>query len=97
MNVTTFDEIIKHTESLTLDEQLQLAAYLIEKARKTKKNTWQNVREFYIGKKDQISTEPETNKQATNRWRAFFESTEFPTKDFMQERVDLPAQTREIF
>jgi hypothetical protein len=91
MSVSTFNEIIKYTESLTLDEQLQLAAYLIEKARQTP--TWQNMRGLVafstLGK--------EANKPPVNRWQAFFESTERLTEDFMQERIDLPPQTREIF
>ena len=31
------------------------------------------------------------------RWREFFEETARPTADFMQERVDLAPQLREIF
>lgn len=30
-------------------------------------------------------------------WREFFNNSDRPTEDFMQERVDLPPQTREIF
>lgn len=30
-------------------------------------------------------------------WDDFFDSPERPTEDFMQERVDLPAQERRLF
>lgn len=30
-------------------------------------------------------------------WDDFFDSPERPTEDFMQERVDLPAQERKLF
>jgi len=77
MSVSTFNEIIKYTESLTLDEQLRLAAYLIEKARQTP--TWQNLRGLVALEKEPQTFQREANKQPENRWQAFFESTERPT------------------
>jgi len=88
MNATTFNEIIKSTETLTLDEQLRLAAYLIEKIHQT--SAWQIAISQVSGKKAQARQEFAT--PPANRWRAFFESREQPTEDFMSERVDLPPQ-----
>ena len=93
MSTTTFNEIIKSIEALTLDEQLRLAAYLIEKVYQTL--SWQVAISQVPEKKTQ--TRQEFAMPPANRWRVFFESTEQPTEDFMSERVNLPPQIREIF
>jgi hypothetical protein len=36
-------------------------------------------------------------KSAKETWQDFFENPQFPTDDFMNERVDLPLQERELF
>ncbi len=36
-------------------------------------------------------------KSAKTTWQDFFENPQFPTDDFMNERVDLPLQERELF
>jgi hypothetical protein len=75
---------------------------LIEKTRHSP--TWQNLRGLVASQAQEKEaqawvsrTQLQADKPSANRWRAFFESPERPTEDFMQERVDLPPQTREIF
>ncbi|MDM8557954.1 hypothetical protein [Candidatus Parabeggiatoa sp. HSG14] len=92
MTTTTFNEIIKSADALTLDEQLRLAAYLVEKVYQN--SSWQVISSQLREKKAQTKQEI---VPTTSRWQAFFESAERPTEDFMLERVDLPPQTREIF
>jgi hypothetical protein len=104
---TSFD-ILKHSESLTPDEQLRLATQLIEKVCQTQITihlpVWQNLYRLVFslrpGKKAStkvLRTQQQADKQSASRWRAFFESTALPTEDFMQQRIDLPPQTRELF
>jgi hypothetical protein len=108
MNANTFNSIIKYSDSLTPDEQLRLATILIEKVCQTQitihHSVWQNlhrlVSSLFLEKKAPtkiLPTHQEADNQPANRWRAFFKSTPLPTEDFMQERVDLPPQTRELF
>jgi len=95
MNANTFDEIIKSSESLTLDQQLRLATILIEKFRNqtvTFHPSWQHLHQLISS-----MTVEKTNQPSINHWRTFFESSQRPTEDFMSERVDLPPQIREIF
>jgi hypothetical protein len=49
MSVETLDSLIKQVDSLTTDEQLRLAAYLVERARETYRSVepcreWQDLR-----------------------------------------------------
>ena len=95
MNANTFDEIIKSSESLTLDQQLRLATILIEKVRNQTvafHPTWQHLHQL-------ISSSPveKAHQSPVNHWRAFFEKNQKPTEDFISKRVDLPPQTRELF
>jgi len=39
----------------------------------------------------------ENKENASKNWQDFFENLQFPTDDFMSERVDLPLQEREHF
>jgi hypothetical protein len=105
MSVNTFNEMIKHSQSLTPDEQLRLATILIENLSKKpitiQPPVWEKlhhlVSALFPKKKAEYTTDREANTQAQNRWRAFFENTALPTEDFMQERVDFPPQRRELF
>jgi len=102
--MNTFNDIVNVSESLTPDEQLRLAAILIEKVSQTQMaiqhQVWQNLQNLVSSGLKKRSTKvipQEVKSQSANRWRAFFNNTALPTEDFMQERVDLPAQTRELF
>ena len=108
MSANTFNDIIKHSESLTPNEQLRLATILIENVCQTRitihHQVWQNlhnlVSALFPRKKAQtnlLSPHREAKNHPANRWRAFFDNTALPTEDFMPERVDLEPQTRELF
>lgn len=47
--------------------------------------------------RDDIEYQPTAEACSIEAWEAFFADPTRPTADFMQERVDLPAQARELF
>lgn len=47
--------------------------------------------------RDDIEYQPTAQACSIEAWEEFFADPTRPTADFMQERVDLPAQERELF
>ncbi len=83
----TYDANIAHNlyllyETLSVDIQRQFLQELFQKQ---------------ADKLDLFEFKELKQKSAKTTWQDFFENPQFPTEDFMNERVDLPLQERELF
>lgn len=54
--------------------------------------------EQFAQKLIQAALEPfSANENNKTDWKSFFDDSQHPSDDFMQERIDIPPQARELF
>ena len=83
------------------DEQRESLARVADKKRKPWREVFREAIAAYehqtVSNSDDVEYTPTAELCSIKSWEEFFADPTRPSADFMQERIDLPTQERELF